>query len=329
MVEMSTDLTIAICAYNCERYIRETLTCLMAQTYRDFELLIVNDCSTDKTKETIEHFFQEQPFPHAIVDFDENQGLAAGRKYVEEHVRTKYVLFVDADDCPQPTLVEKLYKKISSDADLMAVGCYLEFIDENGKRVHGGQYLGCKSKEEFFDKASRKKLIFMASNAIFNREIALRAGGRSVAGFPAGKPRYQDLCEDLDLWTRMSDFYTEGKAIVVVPEVLMLYRKHSSGLSAESFNMILRMRHVKSNLLRRRAGEKEQTFIEFRDALSAKEYRKLERESASADALRRGFFLLKQRKPFAALGNIVKSIWYQPGYLWQKVLSNSGIWKKK
>ena len=132
---MNTDLTVAICAYNCERYIRETLSCLLAQTYRDFELLIVNDCSTDNSRTVMEQFFEENPFPHQIVDFPVNQGLAGGRKYVEDNVQTKYIIFVDADDCPLPTFVETLYKTITSDDDLMAVGCYLEFIDEDRKSV--------------------------------------------------------------------------------------------------------------------------------------------------------------------------------------------------
>lgn len=326
---MINNLTIAICAYNCERYICETLSCLMAQTYRDFELLIVNDCSTDNSRAVMERFFAEHPFPHRIVDFPVNLGLAGGRKYVEEHVQSKYVLFVDADDCPQPRLVEKLYSAIKSDADLMAVGCYHRFINSAGEKLPGGIFIGCKTKEEFYDKANRKKLIFMQPTAIIDVESLRRAGGRAVQGFPEGKPRYQDLCEDLDLWTRMSDFYTEGKAIVVVPEVLCHYRKHEQALSANSLGMLLRMRHVKTNLLRRRAGEKELSFIEFRDSLTEAEMRKLEKESAAADALRRGFFMLKQRKFVPAVGNILKSVWLQPGYLWQKVLSNSGIWKKK
>ncbi|MFM9587287.1 glycosyltransferase family 2 protein, partial [Streptomyces caniscabiei] len=45
------DLTVAICMYNAERYIEETLECLMAQTVQDFHLFIVNDCSTDSSVE--------------------------------------------------------------------------------------------------------------------------------------------------------------------------------------------------------------------------------------------------------------------------------------
>ena len=213
------NITLAICAYNCEQYIEETLTSVVNQTYQEFDLLIINDCSTDNSKQLIEEYLVKHKRAYKIINFETNKGLAAGRHYVENYVQTKYLLFVDADDCPYPTFVEKLYNKISSDDDLMAVGCFLKFIDRNGKKISGGQYLGDKTKIEFYSRAKQNKLIFLGSNAIFNREIANSVGGRSVKGFFKGKPRYQDLCEDLDLWTRMSDLYIEKKAIIVIPEV--------------------------------------------------------------------------------------------------------------
>lgn len=124
---------------------------------------------------------------------------------MEEHVSTKYLLFIDADDCPYPALIEKLYNKISSDDDLMAVGCHLEYINNNGNKMNGGIFLGETSKEGFYEKAAKEKLIFMQPTAIYDRLLALQVGGHNITGFPNGKPRYQDLCEDLDLWTRMSD----------------------------------------------------------------------------------------------------------------------------
>lgn len=51
------NLTLAICMYNAERYIEETLQCILAQTVQDFHLLIVNDCSTDKSVEIVTRFF--------------------------------------------------------------------------------------------------------------------------------------------------------------------------------------------------------------------------------------------------------------------------------
>lgn len=316
------DLTVAICMYNAERYIEETLQCLMAQTVQDFHLMIVNDCSTDGSVALVESFFKENPRQYEIVNFEVNQGLCAGRRYVEENAKTKYILFVDADDCPYPTLVERLYNKITSDSDLMAVGCYLEYMDSEGKRIKGGIFLGEKTKEDFYTKAEKGKLIFMQPTAIYDREVALSVGGHNMDGFPDGKPRYRDLCEDLDLWTRMSDLYAEGKAIVVVPEVLCRYRKHQQAMSTNAIGMVLRMRHIKTNVRCRRRGEGDLTFVEFLEGLSAEELKKLKRDAAAADALRNAVFYLHRGNVVMCVWLMMKSVWYRPGYWWEKVKNN-------
>ena len=317
-----TNLTLAICVYNAEKYIKETLESVMAQTMQDFQLLIVNDCSTDNSVAIIEQFFAEHPRQYKLVNLPVNGGLSAGRRYVEEHASTQYIMFVDADDCPYPTLVEKLYKKISSDKDLMAVGCHLEYMD-----IKGGIYLGETTKEEFYEKAAKEKLIFMQPTAVYDREVAMSVGGHNVTGFPSGKPRYQDLCEDLDLWTRMSDLYTQGKAIIVVPEVLCRYRKHESAMSADSIGMILRMRHIKKNLKLRRRGEKELTFIEFRDSLSPQEINKLEKDAKAANDLRQSYYALKKGRLITFFGKLTSSIYNNPSYFIDKIRHN--IFKKK
>ena len=322
-----TNLTLAICVYNAEKYIKETLESVMAQTMQDFHLLIVNDCSTDNSVTIIEKFFKENPRQVEVVNLPVNGGLSAGRRYVEENATTKYIIFVDADDCPYPTLVEKLYNKISSDNDLVAVGCHLEYMDSKGGKMQGGIYLGETTKEGFYEKAAKEKLIFMQPTAIYNREIALSVGGHNITGFPSGKPRYQDLCEDLDLWTRMSDLYTQGKAIIVIPEVLCRYRKHESAMSTDSIGMIMRMRHIKKNLKLRRSGKKELTFIEFRDSLSPQEINKLEKDAKAANALRQSFYALKKGRLFTFIGKLASSIYNNPSYLVDKIRHN--IFKKK
>ena len=322
-----TNLTLAICVYDAEKYIKETLESVMAQTMQDFHLLIVNDCSTDNSVAIVEDFFAKYPRQYELVNMPVNGGLSAGRRYVEEHATTKYIMFVDADDCPYPTLIEKLYNKISSDNDLMAVGCHLEYMDSEGGKIKGGIYLGETTKEGFYEKAEKEKLIFMQPTAVYDREVALSVGGHNITGFPNGKPRYQDLCEDLDLWTRMSDLYKEGKAIIVVPEVLCRYRKHESAMSADSIGMILRMRHIKKNLKLRRRGDKELTFIEFRNSLSQEELNKLEKDAKAADHLRQGYYALKKGKLFTCIGNLASSISNNPTYFIDKVKHN--ILKKK
>lgn len=316
------DLTLAICLYNASKYLPETLECIVGQTVQDFHLMLINDCSTDDSVAVIESFFAAHPRQYELVNLPVNGGLCAGRRYVEEHATTRYVLFVDADDCPYPDLVASLYDKITSDEDLIAVGCHLEYMGSKGEKLTGGIYLGCKTKEEFYAKAQAGKLVFMQPTAMYDRLVALRVGGHNTEGFPEGKPRYRDLCEDLDLWCRMSDLYTEGKAIVVVPRILCRYRKHESAMSTDSMGMLLRMKHIKNNLRRRRRGETDLTFIEFRDSLTPKQLKAIRREAIAADSLRKGYFLLKKGRVFSALYHFTRSFFANPGYLWQKIRSN-------
>lgn len=316
------DLTVAICIYNGEKYIGETLKCISRQTRQDFNLMIVNDCSSDQSTQIIREYFKTFPRQFEIVDFQENQGLCAGRRYVEENAKTKYILFIDADDCPLPNLVEDLYNKISSDDNLMAVGCHLSYMDSDGKNIPGGIFLGAKTKEEFFKKARNGKLIFMQPTAIYDREIALSVGGHNMTGFPEGKPRYRDLCEDLDLWCRMSDLYIEGKAIIVVPKILCRYRKHPSAMSSNSIGMILRMKHIKNNVKRRRAGKTNLSFIDFYDSLSSQELKKLKKDAEVADNLRNGVFLLKSGNLIKGTALIGKSICQNPAYFLDKLKHN-------
>lgn len=318
---MKTDLTLAICMYNAEKYIEETLLCIMAQTKQDFFLMIINDCSTDSSADVVNRFFVDHPRQYEMVNLPENRGLAFGRRYVEEHADTKYLLFVDADDCPLPLFVEKLYDKISSDSQLMAVGCYLEYMNLDGKKTKGGIFIGETSKNGFYQKALKEKLIFMASTSIYNREVALSVGGHNIYGFPEGKPRYQDLCEDLDLWTRMSDLYVDGKAIIVVPEVLYKYRK-GDGISTGAYGMLLRMRHIKTNLKRRRSGEKELSFIDFQNSLSEKEIASLKKEATAVNSFRNAYYYLKKGNFLLFIKNIFISIYNNPKYMMDKIKHN-------
>ncbi len=322
MMDVKCNLTLAICMYNAERYVEETLESVIAQTMQNFYLLIVDDCCTDNSVEVVERFFLRYPRQYDMVHFEKNKGLSAGRRYVEEHAFTKYILFVDADDCPYPTLVEKLYNKISSDTDLMAVGCYLEYMDSKGGKMKGGIFLGERTKENFYKKARKEKLIFMQPTAIYDRYLALQVGGHNITGFPEGKPRYQDYCEDLDLWTRMSDLYKKGKAIVVIPEVLCRYRKHQAAMSVNSIGMILRMRHIKINLKRRRRGEQELSFVEFLEHIGPQEYRKLEKNAIAADCLRQSYYLFKSGRAVDGLRNLLKSIKNNPLYIINKIKHN-------
>lgn len=316
------DLTVAICMYNAEKYIEETLDCIVKQTVQDFDLMIVNDCSMDNSPELVRSFFRSHPRQYELVDFSVNQGLCAGRRYVEENAKTRYILFVDADDCPYPTLVEKLYNKITSDEDLMAVGCFQEYMDSEGRKMKGGIFLGETTKEGFWKKAEAGKRIFMQPTAIYDRLLALKVGGHCIDGFPEGKPRYRDLCEDLDLWTRMSDLYVEKKAIVVIPEVLCRYRKHEQAMSSNSLGMMLRMKQIKDNVRRRRKGQDDLSFVQFLEQMDKEEYAELEKEAKAVDDLKHSYYSFKKGHVLQGCQSLFQSIANSPRYIVDKIKHN-------
>lgn len=314
--------------YNAGKYIEQTLECVTAQTMQDFDLLIIDDCSTDDSVARAETYLTKHPHKFELCRLKENQGIAYARQYALEKATTKYLLYVDADDLPQPQLIEKEYAALSSDQKLIAISSWLQFIDTNCNRIKGGLFIGDTTKEAFAERAKEGKRIFLPIQTMFRREDALKVGGFRLDGFPEGKPRYRDFCEDLDLWTRMSDLYSEGKYMLVLPEILYLYRK-ADGLSSNHFNMIIKMEYVKANVRRRRAGERELTFIEYYSSLPDDKLKQLRRDANVADNFRNGFFYIKEGQRIKGIWLIVKSVLEHPLYIWDKIISNSGLIHKK
>lgn len=311
--------------YNAEKYIVETLESVLAQSMQDFHLLIVDDCSTEGSGEKVEAFFTTHLRQHELVRLEKNQGLCHARHFAERHATTRYMMFLDADDVLLPDAIEKMYAKITSDTDLLAVGCYLGYVDEKSKKIGGGLYLGDTNKADFYKRAEAGKLIFMQSTAIYDRELALsidRYEDLNEVQEDGSVIRWQDYCEDLDFWTKMSDFYTQGKAIIVMPEVLCHYRKLTSSMSANSFRMMLRMRYVKNNVRRRRRGEANLTFEAFYHSLSDEDIAKVKRDGEAADALRNGAFCLREGKILKGVRHVGRSVALRPGYIWDKIRHN-------
>ena len=316
-------LTICICAYNAEKYIEQTLKGLLNQTFHDFNLWIVNDCSTDCTVDVAERFFRENNWTDVrIITLPENGGLANARRYAEQNVETDFLGFIDADDIPFPEAIEKMFRQVSIDENCMTASCYCEYISPDAKKIGGGIFIGPTSKEKFMRQSVEEKRMFIPPFNISRVKYIRRAGCRAIDGFPPGKPRYQDMCEDLDLWTRMSDFYKDGKYIVVIPEVLFQYRKMPSSMSANGHAMSMRMRHIKCNLKRRRAGLKELSFISYLASLTLWQKMKYGYEDWGQNFYKQAGFHYLQKNYFCFFWNICCAALFTPGYFFQKIINN-------
>ncbi len=324
-----SEITLCLCVYNAQKYIVETLESLRSQTFKKFQLLILDDASTDQTREVVRRYFAENPWTTPeIVNFPENHGTAYLRDYALRHVQTPLMMFFDSDDIAMPDMVEKLYAKLQSDPDLIAVSCYCNYMDANGKKLNGGLYLGPKTKESFMEKAASGKMMFLPIQTLFRREYALRAGGyRQAEWFPKRKDgiRYEDMSEDVDLWGRMSDFYRDGKYIVTLPEVLFLYRKNTNSLStgfAKARVMGQKLLYIKANLKRRRADLPELNFADYWASLNGWKKFNFERQNLGAYFYRKACFAWVRRRLISCGWNLLLGGVASPLYPLEKYRAN-------
>lgn len=95
--------------YNCEKFIEETINSVLSQTYNNWELLIVDDCSTDKSVEIIKKFCEQDERIKLFIN-EKNSGAAASRNWALREASGKWIAFLDSDDLWLP---EKLEKQLS------------------------------------------------------------------------------------------------------------------------------------------------------------------------------------------------------------------------
>lgn len=321
---MLQPITVAICVYNAAEYLQETLDSLEKQTYKNIEFLFVNDGSTDNSEKILEQFCTDNS-NGKLINLKENSGTAVARNIALENAKTDLMMFFDSDDVAKPQLVETLYEKISKTVNCIAVSCYAQYISDDGKKLKGGMFMGTDDPDKFIERAKAGKLTFMVPATLFYRKKAIEVGGYRKEGFPKGTIRYEDLSEDLDLWSRMSDFALKGESMIVVPKVLYYYRKRSNSLSApkeKQYAMSLKIKYIKINLKRRRNNENEITFIEYLGSLTDKEQKKLKRGFYAEYYYRKAAFGFVEKKFLMIIPWLMTSFICKPSYLLQKFTAN-------
>jgi glycosyltransferase involved in cell wall biosynthesis len=128
--------TIIIPLYNKEKYIENAINSILKQTFTDFEVLIVNDCSTDKSVEIASEFLSEKV---QIVHHEKNSGLAATRNTGIKKATSNYVTFLDADDLWKPHFLEKTYNLIQNFPEARIFGTnYEEIWEKTIKKPQNG-----------------------------------------------------------------------------------------------------------------------------------------------------------------------------------------------
>jgi glycosyltransferase involved in cell wall biosynthesis len=191
--------------YNGEKYLREAIESILAQTFIDFNFLIINDGSTDGTKEILENYNDSRI---KLINNKKNIGLTKSLNKGLKLARGEYIARQDADDISMPERLEKEVSFLDHNKNTALVGTYYYMINEKGKTLNTIKPL--KKSEEI-------KIGLLKGNQFGHGSVMFRAECVKEVGY------YREELgpvEDYDLWLRISDRYN----IATIPEQLYKWR---------------------------------------------------------------------------------------------------------
>jgi glycosyltransferase involved in cell wall biosynthesis len=218
-------VSVIVPAFNAAAYIRQTFNSILAQTYREFEVIVVDDGSWDPTAKIVEEFVARDPRFQLVRQG--NEGVGAARNTAIRKAHGKYVAPLDADDLWGPKKLEKQVACIEQSGTATGlVYCSSTLIDEQGNLLHSGE---TKTLEGRLRHALvLKNLLGNASVPLF-RTSALEKVGLYLTREEQGGQG----CEDWDLALRVAENFD----IRVVPEHLVEYRQCASAMSVNVGSM--------------------------------------------------------------------------------------------
>lgn len=187
--------SIVIPLYNKENFIENTLKSVLNQNFTDFEVIIVNDGSTDSSEEKVLQFEDSRIHYYR----KKNDGVSAARNYGIEKAKSDYIAFIDADDYWYPDFLDEMFKNINSCPKLKVFSAAIEI--ETSKSIIPANY-SIEKTDDFevvnYFTASVKRTVLCSSSAVFHK-IVFEQTGKFNTNLKSG--------EDTDLWIRIGLIY--------------------------------------------------------------------------------------------------------------------------
>jgi glycosyltransferase involved in cell wall biosynthesis len=201
--------------YNGEKYIADAINSILTQTYKNWELIVIDDGSTDQTSEIVESFNNKKI---KIITNEVNMGSSCSRNIAIAQAEGKYIAILDADDIALPKRLEIQRNYIEKNPNIGLIGCQSENIDDNGD-VIPEQYVDLALPFPVESIYIKWKLLWTNvighSTAMFKKSIF-----NNVNGYNESIP----FSADLDLWTSM----VQITDVFQIPQVLVQIRHHQS-----------------------------------------------------------------------------------------------------
>lgn len=223
-------VTVLMPAYNAEAYIAEAIESVLLQSFGDFELLIVNDGSTDGTVEIIRSFNDDR----IVLIGQENRGIAAALNTGLKHARAPYIARFDADDICYPDRLEKQYHFIHSNPEYIVVGSSAAYMDASGDYVFTYHPAGKTNSE--IKKLPYNICPFIHAAVMYKKEAIISTGYNIHA----------HSFEDHLLWQNIRD---EGK-MYNLPDSLVRVRLNPGSITMDESKRPAAFHAIKNKALR-------------------------------------------------------------------------------
>lgn len=223
-------VSVIMPSYNAELYIEEAIASVQAQSYTNWELIVIDDGSKDSTKEIVKKIAEKDPRIRLLIN-KENMGVAKTRNRGLEVFEGQYVALLDSDDYWYPEMLQKMLdraKETKSDI----IYCSYEMVDEHNRKICNDFIV---PSETNFDKSIIRSVITCSTSLITEKFAKSHR-------FPTGVYH-----EDIAMWFTA---LREGCTASGVKEVLAAYRQHSGSRSAGKIKSAKRRWTVYRNYLK-------------------------------------------------------------------------------
>lgn len=269
-------LSVVIPVYNGERYLSATLDSVLAQGFSDFELIVIDDGSTDSTPDILLAYSGDPRVRSLTLN---HVGVAAALKLGVAAANSDLIVRIDSDDLMEPQRLQRQLTYMAHNPEIGGAGSYYLIIDEAGelRGSHESPWLTPEDLQRYLQQGGRP--IFPAPTMIFRRSLALAVGSY--------REEFKN-CEDVDLFLRMIE---AGYPILIQPEYLTRFRYHPNSESGRNTREQFHYNEIIfGNYRRRQAGMAEVTIDRYTAHLATlSRYRKfcMEARILSAVLLRR------------------------------------------
>ena len=219
-------VSVIIPNYNYARFLRLRIDSVLNQTHRNLEVIILDDCSTDQSKEVIEAYRKEKRISHIIYN-EQNSGTTFKQwQKGFELAKGEYIWIAEADDYADPRLLETLISKMADDKEIKVGFVNSNWVTPDGTHLRKGYtirkpYKVCDGKRFVRKRMLKGNYIYNASMAIFRRDALAHVDQRYMS-FRS--------CGDKLFWKSLAE---QGKVLYVC-QTLNYFRIHDDKVTSNS-----------------------------------------------------------------------------------------------